>query len=136
MTEESFMYHSQNPADNSAVTYYIESESVAYNYNWYVLSSGITFSAANLFTNIAKEMGVPVLGQDSSGGASSIGVIITPDGTALIVSTNNVLSTRVGNEVDGYNYLSIEHGVEVDYFMNDVTSDTQLVDKINQIRAE
>ncbi|MBI9009045.1 MAG: hypothetical protein JEZ05_03360 [Tenericutes bacterium] len=136
MTEEAFMYHSQNPADNSAATYYIESESVAYNYDFAVLSSGVSFSAANLFVNIAKELGIPVLGQDSGGGASSIGVIITPDGTGLIISTNNVLSTRVGNETDGYEYLSIEYGVEVDYFMSNVTSDSQLISIINSLRAE
>lgn len=135
MTEESFNYHSQNPADGAAVTYYIESDYVAYDYNWYVLTSGVTFSAANLFANIAKEMGVPVIGQDSSGGASSIGVVITPDGSALIISTNNVLSTRVGNEVDGYEYLSIEYGIEVDYTMTDVTSDTQLINVVEQIKS-
>ncbi len=135
MQEEAIMYHSQNPADGAAVTYYIESEYVAYDYNWYILSSGVTFSAANMFTNIAKEQGVPILGQDSSGGASSISAIITPDGTSLIVSSNSVLSTRVGNEIDGYEYLSVENGIEVDYFMSDVTSDSQLINLINQLRS-
>ncbi len=136
MTEETFMYHSMNPADNSAVTYYIESEYVAYDYNWYVLTSGVTFSAANLFASMAKELGIPVLGQDSSGGASSIGVIILPSGTAYFISTNNVLCTRVGNEVDGYEYLSIEDGIAVDYSMNDVTSDSQLLAAIEQYKTD
>ena len=136
MTEESFMYHSQNPGDGSASTYYIESESDAYDYNFSVLSSGVSFSAANLFVNIAKEMGVPVLGQGSSGGASSIGAVITPDGSCLIMSSNNVLSTRVGNEVDGYEYLSIEYGVEVDFVMSNILSDSRLITIINQLRAE
>jgi carboxyl-terminal processing protease len=131
MTENPIMYHSQNPADGSAATYYIESDYVAYDYQWYILTSSVTFSAANLMASMAKEQGIAtVIGQDSSGGASSIGAIILPDGTGLIISTNNVLSTRVGNEVDGYDYLSIEYGIEVEIEMNDVTSDTELVSVI------
>ncbi len=136
MTEETFMYHSQNPADGSAYTYYIESDYVAYDYNWYVLTSGVTFSAANLFASMAKELGIPILGQKSSGGACSIGVIINPDGSAIMISTNNVLSTRSGNEIDGYVYTSVENGVPVDYSMNDVTSDNELINKINQIKGQ
>lgn len=131
MTENPIMYHSQNPADGSAATYYIESDYVAYDYDWYILTSSVTFSAANLMASIAKEQGIAtVIGQDSSGGASSIGAIILPNGTALIISTNNVLSTRVGNEVDGYDYLSIEYGIEVEIAMTNVASDTELVTKI------
>jgi len=136
ITEERFTYHSQNPADGSAYTYYIESDYVAYDYNWYVLTSGVTFSAANMFASMAKELGIPVIGQNSSGGASSIGVIINPDGSAIMISTNNVLSSRSGNEVDGYVYHSVENGIEVDYFMSNVTSDTQLINIINQIRNQ
>lgn len=131
MTENPIMYHSQNPADGSAATYYIESDYVAYDYNWYILTSSVTFSAANLMASIAKEQGIAtVIGQDSSGGASSIGAIILPNGTGLIISTNNVLSTRVGNETEGYDYLSIEYGIEVQIRMNNVTSNTELVSVI------
>jgi hypothetical protein len=128
MTEQPIMYHSQNPADGSATTYYIESDYVAYEYNWYILTSSVTFSAANLMASIAKEQGIAtVIGQKSSGGASSIGAIILPNGTGLIISTNNVLSTRVGNVVDGYEYLSIEYGIEVQIRMNNVTSNAELI---------
>lgn len=135
MTEETFMYHSQNPADGSASTYYIESDYVAYDYNWYVLTSGVTFSAANLFASMAKELGIPVVGQKSSGGACSIGAIVNPDGSVIVISTNNVLSTRSGNEIDGYVYTSVESGVPVDIYMSDVTSNQQLINVINQIKA-
>jgi len=137
MTENPIMYHSQNPADGSAVTYYIESDYVAYDYNWYILTSSVTFSAANLMASIAKEQGIATLiGQPSSGGASSIGVVLLPDGSAWMISTNNVLSTRIGNEVDGYDYVSIEHGIEVDIEISDVTSDAQLIAAIAQDQAE
>ncbi|MDT8336923.1 MAG: S41 family peptidase [Candidatus Izemoplasmatales bacterium] len=136
MTEQQFMYHSQNPADGSAVTYYIESDYVAYNYNWYVLTSGVTFSAANMFASMAKELGIPIIGQKSSGGASSIGLVILPDGSGIFISTNNVLSTRIGNEIDGYTYESVEYGIDVDYLMEKVTDDTELLSTINEIRSE
>ena len=136
MTEEQFNYHSQNPADGSAVTYYIESDYVAYDYNWYVLTSSVTFSAANMFASMAKELGIPVIGQKSSGGASSIGAFITPDGSAVMISTNNVLSTRIGNEIDGYEYVSVESGVPVDYFLSNVASDSQLINAIEQHKAQ
>jgi hypothetical protein len=128
MTEQPIMYHSQNPADGSATTYYIESDYVAYEYDWYILTSSVTFSAANLMASIAKEQGIAtVIGQKSSGGASSIGAIILPNGTGLIISTNNVLSTRVGNDVDGFEYLSIEYGIDVQIRMNNVTSNAELI---------
>ncbi|QLY39941.1 hypothetical protein HF295_03340 [Hujiaoplasma nucleasis] len=136
MTEEQYNYHSQNPADGSAVTYYIESDYVAYDYNWYVLTSSVTFSAANMFASMAKELGIPVIGQQSSGGASSIGAFITPDGSAVMISTNNVLSTRIGNEIDGYQYVSVESGVPVDYFLSNVASDDQLINAINEHKAQ
>ncbi|MBU1020819.1 MAG: DUF5011 domain-containing protein [Firmicutes bacterium] len=137
MTEERIQYHSQNPGDNSAVTYYIESDYTAYDYNWFIVSSSVTFSAANLMTSMAKELDfATVVGQPSSGGASSIGVIITPDGSCLLISTNNVLSTRVGNEIDGYEYFSIEYGITPEYYMQDVTSDEELIAVINQANAD
>ena len=136
MTEEQFVYHSQNPADNAAVTIYIESDYVAYDYNWYIISSKVSFSAANLMISMAQENGIAtIMGTKSSGGASSIGTLVTPDGTVLLVSTNSVLSTRVGNEVDGWEYLSIEYGVTPDYIMSDETSDSEIISVIAEDQA-
>lgn len=131
MTDNPIIYHSQNPADGAKVSYYIESDYAAYDYNWFIVTSSVTFSAANLMSSIAKEQGLAtVIGQDSSGGASSIGAIYTPDGSCLLISTNNVLSTRIDGE-----YFSIEDGVEVEHYMNDVTSDSELIEIINQVNA-
>jgi hypothetical protein len=134
MTEQSFTYHSQNPTDGSASSYFIESEYVAYDYNWFVQTSGVTFSAANLFASIAKETGIAtVIGQKSSGGASSIGTIVLPNGTMFMISTNNVLSTRVGDEVSGYTYLSIEKGITPDYLIATLYDDALLIQTIAQV---
>lgn len=129
LTEEQYKYHSQNPADGSAVTYYIESDYNAYDYNWYVLTSSVTFSAANMFASMAKEMNIPLIGQKSSGGASSIGAFVLPGGTALMMSTNNVLSYYIDK-----NYESVEDGIEVDYNLTNVYSDFQLIKAINEFK--
>ena len=132
MTEEPIVYHSQNPADGAKVSYYIESDYVAYDYNWFIVTSSVTFSAANLMASIAKEQGIAtVIGKDSSGGASSIGAIYSPDGSCLLISTNNVLSTRINGE-----YYSIEDGIEVEYLMANVTSDAILISVIAQVNSE
>lgn len=132
MTEDPVQYHSVNPADGSAVTYYIESDYVAYDYNWFIISSSVTFSAANLMTSMAQELGIAtIIGKDSSGGASSIGVIMTPDGSTLLISTNNVLSTRIGDD-----YFSIEYGIHVDYALVDVTDPDEIVTAINLANSE
>ncbi len=131
MTEDQIVYHSQNPADGSAVSYFIESSYVAYDYNWFIVTSSVTFSAANLMASMAKEQGIAtVIGKNSSGGASSIGAIYSPDGSCLLISTNNVLSTYIDGE-----YYSIEDGVEVEYLMSNVTSDSILISVIEQVNA-
>ncbi len=136
MTEDAIQFHSQNPADNGAVTWYVESSYTAYDFTWFIKTSSVTFSAANLMSSMAKELGIAtIIGQNSTGGASSIGVIMAPDGTTLSISTNNVLSTRVGNEVDGYTYLSIEYGIEVDYYMNNVYDEELLISIIEEANA-
>ncbi len=137
MTEQQFLYHSKNPADGSASTYYIESDYDAYDqYDWYILCSEVTFSAANLMTSMAQELGITTIGHHTSGGASSIGVLITPDGTIIMRSTNNVLSTRTGNEIDGYEYHSVEFGVAPDYEIGNVVSDEELLAAIAQAKAD
>lgn len=135
ITENTLAYHSQNPVDNSAATLYFESDYLAYNYNWYVLTSSVTFSAANLFANIAKENDLPIIGQNSSGGASSIGFVALPDGSGMLISTLNVLSTRMGETEEEYEYISIEDGISVDNLMQNVTSNTELAIIIESIKS-
>ncbi len=134
MTEETFSIHFQNPLDGSAITYNYESEYDAYDYNWFVLTSPVTFSAANMFANIAQELGIPLIGQNSSGGASSIQLIQPFGGSALIISSNSVISGRTFNEETGeYEYYSLEYGVEVDYEIIDFLNDEDLIAAINDI---
>ena len=137
MTEDVYGYHSQNPADGSAYSVWMDSDYVAYDYNWYIVTSKVTFSAANLMASMALEQDLAtVIGQPSSGGASSIGHFTTPDGSGIIISSNSVLSTRVGNEIDGYEYLSIEYGITPEYIMSNVTDDAEIMAIIQQDQAQ
>lgn len=123
LTETPIKYHSQNPADGSKVTYTISSDYDAFEqYNFYIMISSVTFSAANLTASMAKEVGIPVIGQKSSGGASSIGMLQIPGGSVIRMSTNNVLSRREVLEDGTYVYHSIEYGVEPDYKLVSVTN--------------
>lgn len=112
MTDDVILYHSQNPIDGSKVTYEIYDTYYAFDYNWFVLISPTTFSAANLLAAQAKELDIAtVIGVKSTGGASSISGTVLPTGDVVFYSSSNVISTKT---VDG-DYLSVEYGVEPEY---------------------
>ena len=119
MTEEPIEMSYMNPLDNSHITYFVEVDTMANtDVNWFILTSKVTFSAANLMTSIAKDMGfATIIGTQTGGGASSITPIVLPDGTFIHMSSLNVLSYRTGNETDGYTYFSIEDGITPDYVL-------------------
>lgn len=136
MTEQQIQYSSMNPVDGSAATYFYESSYVAFDYNWYVMTSSVTFSAANLMASMAKEMGVAtIIGTQSSGGAASIGLFVTPDGTILLRSTLNVFANVSVDANENRTYTSIEAGVPVDHVLTNTSSDTDIIALINQIRS-
>jgi hypothetical protein len=136
MTEENIQFSSMNPVDGSAVTYFYDSTYAAFEYDWYVMTSSITFSAANLMASMAKEMGVAtIIGTQSSGGAASIGLFVTPDGTMLIRSTLNVFANVTVDENGNRTYTSVEPGVPVDYVVNNPFNNNEITEVINQIRT-
>ena len=130
MTEQPIEMSYMNPTDQSNVTYFADVDTVAYtDVNWFFITSRVTFSAANLMTSIGQHMGfATILGTKSGGGASSIIPVVLPDGTFFHMSSLNVLSYRVGNEIDGYEYFSIEDGITPDYEL--AVADTQNAAKI------
>ena len=95
-------------------------------YNWYVLSSLNTFSAANSFTALAKSLGAKVIGQKSGGGMCSVLPIVLADTTTLEISSNDAELTKIGNEL-----VPIEHGVEPDILLSyDKFYDMEYLDTI------
>ena len=96
-------------------------------YDWYVLSSPVSFSAANLLTTIVKETGfATVIGEQSGGGTCSVFTLVLPDGmTTNISSANLVFLSSVYEQgvITGGNF--VESGVTPDiplgreYFYDD-----------------
>lgn len=67
-----------------------------------VLTSGITFSNASVFTAKMKDYGYPIWGQQSGGGACSIQRYVTPDGMCYTISSSRSHSTdRSKQSIDG-----------------------------------
>lgn len=109
MTDDVILYHSQNPIDGATFTYEIYDQYTTYPFEWFILISPTTFSAANLMAAQAKELGIAtVIGVKSSGGASSISGTVLPTGDVIFMSSSNVISTKNSQG----EYISIENGVE------------------------
>lgn len=130
MTNENIYYHSMNPLTEATYTYGVKGDKEAYtDFNYYIKQSGVTFSAANLTSSIAKSLGIPVLGHKSSGGASAIGFFVFPDGSITIMSSNMVLCKYV----DGV-YESIENGIMSNYYLTDLYSIGEISQVLNEIK--
>jgi uncharacterized repeat protein (TIGR02543 family) len=135
MTDDVIYYHSQNPTEGSTVSYQIYDTYPAFNFNWYILTSPVTFSAANLMAATAKEQGIAtIIGINSTGGASSISGTVLPTGDVIFFSSTNVISTIVNEE-----YISVEYGVQVDFdfeFFNNLYDDDYISSIVNQLQAD
>jgi len=140
MTEQPIEMSYQNPTDGSKITYFADVDTVAYTeVNWFFITSKVTFSAANLMASIGQHMGfATIIGTKSGGGASSIIPVILPDGTFFHMSSLNVLSYRVGNDIDGYEYFSIENGITPDYLLSvaDTQNPVKIMEVINQAKLD
>jgi hypothetical protein len=103
-------------------------------YNWFVLSSSVSFSAANAMVSIVKQMGIAtIIGEKSGGGGSSIVPIVLADGTTIILSSNSTMAFAVKNSDGTFTFSSVENGVEPDYLYKraDFYNDAKLVDFIH-----
>lgn len=68
-------------------------------YDWYVLTSPLTFSAANFFASIVKDMGIAtVVGEQSGGGTCSVFTLVLPDGTTVNISGSRVVLQSLAYE--------------------------------------
>lgn len=105
---------------------------------WSLLTSPLTFSAANSMATIFKENNLgKIIGKKSGGGASSITPILLPNGTAFTMSSNNINAYRTGTgtEEDPYVYHNNEFGIEPDFVVemdNIFDNDTlnQIIDQL------
>ena len=86
------------------------------NYNWYVLTSGLTYSAANIFASVCKDQGLAtVIGQKSGGGMCGVVPVVLTDGTALQMSGLSTMYVSIKDYKTANQKVSyIEGGIEVD----------------------
>ena len=81
---------------------------VKYDLNFAVLTSDLAFSCGNLFPSLMKDMGFPIIGERTGGGACAIQYFITPEGLQYQLS-----SARARLTDD--KWQNIDGGVEPDY---------------------
>ncbi len=114
-TDEFFMAE-KNHLDNSIAKFYFNintgsATSLKKNYNFYVLTSGFSFSCGNFFPAICHyQLGVPVVGQKSGGGGGVVKPTQTSDGALFQTSAS---AEMCAIDASG-NYVCIDAGVPVD----------------------
>ena len=119
ITDEPFMTAriSGDTGGASSSFVYIDGVPVYKDLNWALLTSPLTFSAANSLATIFKmnDLG-PIIGLTSGGGASSITPILLPSGTSFTTSSNSVgaIRTGLGTDEDPYVYENNEFGITPD----------------------
>ncbi|MFW6284844.1 MAG: S41 family peptidase, partial [Bacillota bacterium] len=107
MTDDPIDFYSKNATDGSTskTTYDVDID--ARDYDFHLLTSPLTFSAANSMVSIAQDNDIAsILGEGTSGGASSIMTNITPSGSILVMSSPEIMTDD--------DYESIESGIEPD----------------------
>lgn len=133
LTDEDIVIYTYNEHTKALIKYtyqvdcdldgdFTDNDSYASSYDFYVLSSGYTYSAANEFVNLCNEYGyAKVLGQTSGGGACVVLPTMLPDGTSFQTSgsislanydkENNVLEI-----IDGG--ITVTNNISYKYFYN------------------
>ncbi len=110
MSEDPIRTHRLNTFDNHQRTRTIENDREPFDFEFVFLSSAITYSAGNHMLAIAREMGFPIVGEPSRGGAASIKTNIVPSGSVLLMSSTSLLTDQ--------DFESLEDGVDVDVFLD------------------
>ncbi len=114
-TDEFFMAE-KNHLDNSIAKFYFNintgsATSLKKNYNFYVLTSGYSFSCGNFFPAVCHyQLGVPIVGQKSGGGGGVVKPTQTSDGALFQTSASAEMCAIDANG----NYVCIDAGVPVD----------------------
>lgn len=114
-TDDFFMAE-KNHLDNSVAKFYYSIDtgsatSLKKNYNFYVLTSGFSFSCGNFFPAVCHyQLGVPIVGQKSGGGGGVVKPTQTSDGALFQTSAS---AEMCAIDASG-NYVCIDAGVPVD----------------------
>lgn len=97
--------------------------------NVYVLTSDLTFSAANEATMLFKDYEIgTIIGEKSGGGAATISSYNSPSGAYIIMSSGGMLCVNKNGEV-------VENGIDVDYSF-EIQKDTFKQDVLKVIEED
>ena len=99
---------------------------VEYGFNFAILTSAQSFSAANLMPCMAKESGVRIIGERSGGGTCALSILTFSDGALFTLSSPTKITYEDGRDVDS--------GVEPDVVLTDGSDYASLFDP-DSIRA-
>lgn len=109
-------------------------------YNWYVLTSNYTYSAANIFASTVKNMGIATtIGETSGGGMCSVMSTSLGDGTFFRFSSPNSYRYMTYNSgTEEYTFTQIETGVEPDHQLDrskfyDLDAINEFVDGLGEV---
>ncbi|ENY68521.1 Hypothetical protein, predicted transmembrane protein, putative protease [Metamycoplasma auris 15026] len=112
MTNKPFYSYTYNPLSQEKSVEEIKSKYKKYDFNYFILTSPFSFSAANILAQMVKDNKVAkVIGYKTHGGASAINYAILPTGDIIQISSNHVFSDK--------NFNNIEFGVKPDIFFEE-----------------
>ncbi len=108
LTDENIELSIRNSLSNELVTQtFYTQENTAVSNDIFVITSNVSYSGANLFASLVKDMNLGlIIGEDSSGGGFIVDTTVLPNGTYI-------MSSGVLNMLND-DYESIESGIEVD----------------------
>ncbi len=105
--------------DNDFDGDYKDNDSYAGKYNFYILTSGYSFSCANAFPCIAQEHGwAKIIGQKSGGGDCCVGAGCSADGTMYSISSNLSFIHEDGSSFDDGASPSPDYEIDYSNFYN------------------
>ncbi len=108
LTNQSFNVWTTNPLSGEKKVETIKSRKSKYDFNYFVLTAPVSFSAGNIFPQLVRDNNLgKIIGYDTFGGSSAIGYYILPTGDIIQLSSNTVFTNK--------NFETTEFGVKPDY---------------------
>lgn len=125
MSDEPIRFHNAHVDGHLKSTTTYTSEAEAYDFDFFIATSQVTYSAANYLAASAQEEGIAtIVGAPTQGGAASITSNITPSGAILLMSSRSLMSDS--------DYQSLEMGIAPDISVpqNDLKDPDALIEAI------
>lgn len=101
ITDETIETHRKNARDGALTTHVYETDETYFPFEYSLLVSNVTYSAAHHFTVVAKAEGsATVYGERTGGGGASVATHILPSGAIIRLSSTDVLASIDGRMLE------------------------------------